>query len=462
VLVLVALAMPLVLALLALVVDGSNLMVHRRAIQNAADAAVLAAAQDLNKADCDATCVGQNAGHYSEVNGGPSTVHHCSGATDTNCYAWPYKGDAHLIEVRLKEAVSTVITSAVGLGSVFNVSARAVSRATPLTAVTPPTTHTTTTPGVTIPESTSTSTTYTPGGVLAVAFAKSTDCAGDSTSAPAGAAIQWTGAPSTLNGLISNGGISISGNVGKTSDHMSLGRYGESKCRDFYGSSTPDPTAFPDVRLLQNAPVPWPVTPPTPAPPAGCSSTTGNTTGTNIISNAIWKLTHPPGVYCWTTGSLSIGANGVSFIGYTFYAPSITISSNGMTFRNASGLNPPTVFYAYGADKSDCSGTKLTSCAFSINGQNNVITGNIFAPSGTIVLAGGGAGTPNGGSGFLESIKLLVSGNYANFNGTGPDIGGTTNTTTTTMPGVTTPDSTSTTTTPGTTSTVGTAIGLNE
>src|SRR5262249_12858196 len=46
-LILVALAMPLFFSVVGLVIDGSNLMVHRRMMQNAADGASLAASQDL-------------------------------------------------------------------------------------------------------------------------------------------------------------------------------------------------------------------------------------------------------------------------------------------------------------------------------------------------------------------------------------------------------------------------------
>lgn len=58
----------------------------------------------------------------------------------------------------------------------------------------------------------------------------------------------------------------------------------------------------------------------------------------------------------------------------------------------------------------------------------------------------------------MEALTLIVSGNYAEFNGSGPILGGTYMV----VPGVTTPGSVSTTTTPGTTSTVGTTIGLSE
>src|SRR5437764_1206552 len=48
-LILVALVMPLFMSIAALVVDGTNLMVHRRQLQTAADGAALAGAQDLSR-----------------------------------------------------------------------------------------------------------------------------------------------------------------------------------------------------------------------------------------------------------------------------------------------------------------------------------------------------------------------------------------------------------------------------
>jgi uncharacterized membrane protein len=59
-----------------LVIDGSNLMVQRRSIQNAANAAVLAVAQSIETTR-DATCLA-NARVYSKLNGvdvisGPAT-----------------------------------------------------------------------------------------------------------------------------------------------------------------------------------------------------------------------------------------------------------------------------------------------------------------------------------------------------------------------------------------------------
>jgi hypothetical protein len=219
------------------------------------------------------------------------------------------------------------------------------------------------------------------------------------------------------------------------------------------------------VGPLSGAPIAYPVTPPSPAPPAGCISLGNNdfTIGTG------WTGTHPPGVYCLTGASslLTLGANGATFNGYTFYAPRITLSSNGMTFTNAppAAGQPPTVFDAYGTDDKNkgndtCSQGQPTNCAFSVSGQSNSITGDIFAANGTINLSGGGASTGNGGQGFMESLKLLVSGNFANFNGTGPLIGATTSTTTTTT--VVSGTVATNTVTNTSTVTTGTTIGMDE
>jgi hypothetical protein len=443
VLVLLALAMPLFLALLAFVADGSSLLVERRSIQNAADAAVLAAAQDLNRAGCDAACVAASAGHYSAINGGPSTLHQCTGPADTNCFAWPYNGNDRLIEVRLKKAAPTVLTGAIGLGNLFNVSARAVSSATPLTTLTPPTTHTTSTPGSTIPGSTSTSTTNNVGGVPAVAFAKSTVCSGDSSAPPA---IKLSGTGAHYTAFVTNGGVTVGGTSSLTVDALAIGRHGDTAhgC-DGYGSVSSD------VSGPWSPPRDWPVPLPTvPTIGVGCASTgtatVNSTWATDLNPDGTHK--HPPGIYCWT-GSSTLSFSGVDLsAGYTFYAPSIKVSANGNKFKYyppAAGERP-VVFDAYTGD-------------ISIVGLNQVVQGDLYASNGTISI-GGGSGSSFGG--FMEAQNLDIAGNNSNYLGTGALVGGTTVTTTTTIPGVTNPGTSSTTTTPGTTTTVGTTIGLSE
>jgi uncharacterized membrane protein len=152
-LIFIMLAMPVFIAIIALVTDGSNLMVKRRSNQNAADAVALAIGQDI---DASARLCNKNGGclndgrDYLVANGidisrlNPAW-HKCSDAdptnpTDTNCFAYPYikstdTGNPRYgqVEVRLKTSVDGFFTSAVGLASKFNVRARAVAGATPIT-----------------------------------------------------------------------------------------------------------------------------------------------------------------------------------------------------------------------------------------------------------------------------------------------------------------------------------------
>ena len=255
-LILVALAMPLFMSIAALVVDGTNLMVHRRQLQTASDGSALAASQELGpylgaatgSATCDATWSTQATVQprpklvsviqdYSSKNNGPAILNggscaadpaRCAAASDTNCYTWPYKGSTGLIEVRLRESVGGFITNAVDallpgnpLGSTFNASARAVASAAPVTHVIPGTTSTSTSPGFTDPGSTVTnsSTTTTPGqpGTPIAIFAF-THC-GTSVSTgvwtvdgtkcdPCGNGITVTGNPQTsIDAVLSNGTV---------------------------------------------------------------------------------------------------------------------------------------------------------------------------------------------------------------------------------------------------------------
>ena len=81
------LAMPVFLAVIALVIDGSMLLVKRRALQNAADAAALAAAQDWPLGgSCTGACLASlqtTANKYSDKNGGPS-LHPCNDPDPAN------------------------------------------------------------------------------------------------------------------------------------------------------------------------------------------------------------------------------------------------------------------------------------------------------------------------------------------------------------------------------------------
>jgi hypothetical protein len=505
-----AIALPAMLGVLALGLDGGKLFVLKIHVQNAADAAALASSQDVGP--CSSGCdtdpaqeaivrgvVEGDVNGYSSKNGGPVVLAQCAAAwyktnhsTDpprnstspTGCYMWPYLkssagGDPNClpsladpgsfacwdqVEVRIRKPVDLEFAGVVGFNNPAYPFARSVGTLTPNVVVT--TTPGVTTPDLTIPGAThtdtidesietstdpdvletstdpdttvvntTTSTTFQ-GGTGSVAFAKSTDCKQD----PGGAAFQWSGASSTIKQIIINGGFDIPGANDHNSDHIWLGKKGTpgNACQ-IQGSGA-------HIGLITGPfdPLDWPVPPPSPAPPPGCRDTE------TISITASWLTpAHPPGVYCWTVPGppLSINANGTTFNGYTFYAPSIAVSSNGMTMKNAppAAGEPPVLFDAYDGN-------------FTMSGNSDTLTGDIFAPNGNIIVTGGGSFA---GTGFMEAIKVIIAGNFAGYFGTGPGDGGgfvtTTHTTTTVVPGgthtTTIPGATHTTTINGTTQT---------
>jgi putative Flp pilus-assembly TadE/G-like protein len=504
-----AIALPVVLGFCALALDGGKLFVSKIHVQNAADAAALASAQDLGQGQCfqgpSATCdaatqlavqshVNADVNSYSSQNGGPAVLVPCAAdwyaenqsqrhidpardpSKPTGCYTWPYVNSSgphwDRVEVRIRKPVNLEFAHIVGFSNPAFPFARSVGSFQPALLVTtnpgttvdgvtiPGQTHTYTTPGgvhtTTDPATTITNTTTTStfsGGTGGAAFIKSTDCANIPPGATA--ALHWSGAASTFKTIILNGGYDIPGANRHHADHLYVGKKGVAGCQ-LTGSGA-------DITAISGpfGPLDWPLGPPSPAPPVGCQ-----TTGTATI-NSGWPGTHPPGVYCWTSGTLQISANSTHFNGYSFYAPSIGISSNGMVFNESLACGTRKVLFdAYAGD-------------FTMNGGGDTLNGDIYVPNGNIVVTGGGAFA---GCGFMEANKMDIGGNFAGYSGTGPGEGGgittTTNTTTTVIPGGThtTTDPSSTTVTtdastviPGTTSagsqvtaTTSTNIGLGE
>ena len=94
------------------------MFVQRQALQTAADATALAAADELGPASdpaCQAsppclatidTKVAAFASSYSGKNSGSATLGKCVVSTDTNCYTWPYAHDVSRVEIRLKKAAT--------------------------------------------------------------------------------------------------------------------------------------------------------------------------------------------------------------------------------------------------------------------------------------------------------------------------------------------------------------------
>jgi Putative Flp pilus-assembly TadE/G-like len=129
-LILFVFALPLLLAVIALVTDGSNLFANKRSVQNVADATVLAAVRELNPdfslctgpASTVGTCLNKVqtvASDYSDRNGGPTPLHQCDDTSgpDWNCYQTPYPdstGTAAL-QIRIKRSVGLRFGGLIGL-----------------------------------------------------------------------------------------------------------------------------------------------------------------------------------------------------------------------------------------------------------------------------------------------------------------------------------------------------------
>jgi hypothetical protein len=466
-----------------------------------------------------------DANSYSSMNGGPTVLVQCAGAwyaenpaqrhidptrdpnQPTGCYTWPYingpaAADTHWdqVEVRIRKPVDLSFASIVGFHNPAYPFARSVTTLQPALLVTtnpgstvlgysnPGQTHTyiysgltrtTTDPDTTVTNVETIS--HISGGTGSVAFVKSSDC----SSAPAtatvaqGNAFSWSGSTSSISEFIDNGGLNIDGAKPHTYIHIWLVKKGVAGCEQYGPGATGGTITGP------LAPFDWPIQPPAiPTVGNGCA-----TTGTDTL-NLGWPGSHPPGVYCWPAGKLTISAKDTDFIGYSFYAPQILVNSNGMHMTAATPApgQPQVLFDAYGNDFTDNNGLDNcgpsmphapSDCAFAFSGNSDIINGQIFVPNGSISFSGAAA---NGSSGFMEAQKMFVSGNLAQYQGLGPGDGGTiTNTTTTTytvIPGgshtttdsntvsvTTDPDTvvTGSTVPPSTfTATTGTNIGLGE
>jgi hypothetical protein len=466
--------MPVFFSIVALVTDGSTLLAQRRAVQNAADSAALAAAQDAAAAiSChgDATCLAilrtkivQDIEDYMQKNGGPDHLDGGSGAdpaqcaqpSDTNCYTWPYKGSYDLIEVRLRKPVKTVFTGAIGITKTFTVGARAVS-------ATDPVVHTTTTtiPGTTVPGSTVggiyypgttnagttlygtttnyvTSTQTTTTGAYPLSLFAYTHHGADACSTSAGIVITGNSATS-IDGAESNGNV----NLGVSSNNKFQGIVGwagygppTKNCALNTTNSTGSVTTSQRLPAIQE----WPRT----------FDRTAICTGHD---SAVARVLVDPadGVYC---SSVSItlntlgGGSSTKSHNLTIVAPIILIPSNENRFALnpyiTTGPNHDLTLWQYG-----------NNVDFDFNHNNALVNGVIWIQNGDLTFTGN-----SGTTGFYEAQNIFVTGNSYAMHGQGPDVGGTPVTTTTTTPVVvTTPTTIAGTTVAGTTTPATTVAG---
>jgi len=443
-LILVVVALPLFVALMALVVDGGNILVHKRNIQVAADAAALAIAQNIDLASSPHTCGTYNgqtgnpacntlAAEYTSKNGVNASIHKCNDAdpthpTDTNCWAYPYV-DTHNVthddevEVRLQAPVTTFFVGAAdallkgGVGATFKVSARAVAQTDQVLGVS-------TIPGQTYTGSTTvvsggTHTTTDPdvlSGGSGVAFTMSRSCT----------AISYTGAGpkggEVLGAFATNGGLDFPGAAPKK---MTWLAYNQTACpsnpaRPPSGTNQCTAVAWGDATDSGNKCVKtlvglhnlvnWPVVPPTlPTPKTGANSGTWVPSTDyaskciNIAGGSFNVSSQPAGIYCVSGAGVNLTIQGVEPAGgdgHTFFGlngATLSVASNGSVLKfywpSACGSRPttrPASVTCFGNTINvsvydamtllDSTNTAGSSCAICLSGQGNSLTGDIFAP----------------------------------------------------------------------------------
>jgi hypothetical protein len=506
----IALAVPMVFAILALVVDGTRLFVAHQQTQNAADAASLAAARDLPLAGCDSslgTCPASmqaDASQYSQANGGPAITHACATASDTNCWLTPVQpGNQNLVQVRITEDRTPYFAQVVGLGHLFHVSAAAA--ASPLAV-----TQTTTIPGGTGPSQTitnlqtiTTSTVITNPGPSDLMFAhcgwRATDgtTAADLCTGTSGecTALHISGSNNTFfGGIASNGGVQESG--------ANLGAPPKGNAGLFWGPQ------YSPGNCVVNWPLPgtwattgslprqdWAVKPPTLtcsdgntydgthgyldhgqtiywSCPSGTYPTNVDGVACTLLSTAKFTVnssTDPSGqpwqgLYC-AGGALTINKTGISLNSAGFIAPSITWSSGNNVASGYTGDNRLAPYGGLFLDAYSNTG------GLNWSGTGDSWSGAIFAPNDNAQVSGGGvtgvcAGFGNGTAtncGFIEGSTIQVSGSGGVWQGLGPGQGGTTTTVASTITTSSTVTIAGTTYGPATqTSTSATTLKLNQ
>lgn len=495
VLTLYAIALPAVLAIAALALDGGKLFVTHIHLQNAADAAALASSQDLNLGGSrcyqgpSATCgaveqanaldqITTDVNCYARQNNAP--VGNCSPpnayppigqcanrwdiesaderAADNNCFTWPYvkatvPGGPPVtywgrVEVRLRQAVSLAFGGLPGIPSAGHPAARAVvafqpniipgspgdpgGTITEPPSIVPGQTHTVTT---VVDGTTTVITTVTPGDTHTSTNVTFGDCP-DTSGACGVAFAKSTACPAiTYTG---NGGTTI-GSLETNGGFSVTGNSPKFIAALFLGRYSGKQDACyvnKGVATIGKGPV-GPFSPqdwpiPPPNVPTPVPLSQPTLTGNQCWSiTGVGQATNGPGVYC-STGTLNF--SGQIFKGYTFFAQCISVSGNSGDTEYYKGI--PASEGARQQTLFYASGTDADcgGAAFTVQGQTNTLVGDIFAPNGKISMQGGGV---QGGSGFLESQTMSFAGTFPNYSGTGPKQGGSLVVVTTTDPSTT-------------------------
>jgi hypothetical protein len=414
----VALVLPVLLGFAAVVVDGGNLFAQRRTVQNAADAAALAIADqeldaygagcDLNLSACQKTLV-----NYSNRNRGPDgmiTADDCA-RKPTDCYTLEtsYIGGRARVKVTIKKHASIFFGGVLrkfGVLPSYNVQASA-------TASTKPT------------------------GIPLFMFAMdNTNCTAIQINGPNN---DNTVGANEFPGIWSNGGVKVN-SPGNTTDLLVLNRL-----------VNPNPCLVPDPTKLSGpapgyGPVPvsyvaerprttlptshsWPSPMPNPASmraecPASHSSNKDESVNSDPGGSG-WPWTDTaPGVYCAPDNkTIVIGGPGLTLVGYSFIAGDITLNKAGDSFgctdaTPCSSSAPRTVFFGTTGN------VTLTQAVGAWDGEiyapgdtanNGSVTG------GKVTFSGGASATFDG---LIESQTIQVNAKQTIFSGTGALVGG--------------------------------------
>jgi hypothetical protein len=450
----VALALPIFFSLALVVVDGSLGFVGKRQMQNAADAAALAAARDLKDAlgTCDVPCmdavrlkVKATVESYSAKNGGPALLNGGSGAdtaqcaqpSDTNCYTWPYPSDdggpgtRGKVEVRLRTTVGTFFTKIFSIGAGFlKPKARAVAAAAGITAqhcdfsrVEPP--------PVVNPDQ------YLPtclkpagpgGGGPGLAFAKSSSCftklnAGASDLYNAGSIFVNKGSSTYSGGMFGNGSFAVGihdNGAGDQFDFIGAGRKGDASSLDgcyYKGLATVTATEGP-----WSPPRDWPIAPPN---WTSCAAVKADIPSTTIFASAnVPTMPSTSGVYCFDgkmnlqfTGATS-PAGGIAFVGRQVIMSTANNNITGypLNLPSCACDGRPLMFYGWGT-----AGNELQ-----LSAKGTQMNGDVYAPNGQVHISGNNTVGGVQLKIFFESQLAYIDGTGATLIGSGPPLAGAT------------------------------------
>jgi hypothetical protein len=370
------------------------------------------------------------------------------------CFEWPFTGgnpspDPSRVLVRIRNCTKLFFGFALGAVGInlqpicHSVRSVSISRPITTTTVIPPSTGTL--PDLTsvsssfsttvVNGSTSTitnlSTTTIPGGTTVIAGG-TTVIPGGTTVIPGGTTTipgSATTSPPSTTAFVStvalkNGGVAfansqacpalmLSGNTGsntgfETNGGVQLGNNSvvdtivwpqKPNCDVINGHPTVS-----NAYILSPSPVGWPIPIPTPpsAPPTAPNSCTGpfNLGSSGTVTFTL--VAHPTkGVYCMTgSGTIKVAASG-DYSGYTFVAPTITITAASSKFSPADGEN--VVFNS-------------TSNALSISGANETISGMMCLGSADVTMKMS-ATHPPGAYCLLGTAQLQISDQKQNWTG---------------------------------------------